>query len=150
MYCRHDPLANRKVRKNRMNRFIFVIHAFEMKKQIVFLAIFLAFLLYFVWNSSWHLPSQLVIRGQIESPADVRVNWDSGSGFNDMESVDLVFGKPVEANVRSGVVRIRRIGKSHPAAQSTEVWIKLLKMSEDDHANTLQAFAQKKGADMTA
>jgi hypothetical protein len=122
----------------------------RMKKQLVFLAIFLAFLLYFVWNSSWHLPSQLVIRGQIESPADVRVSWDSGSGFNDMESADLVFGKPVEANVRSGVVRIRRIGKSHPAAQSAEVWIKLLKLSEDEHAKTLQAFAQQKGTEMTA
>src|SRR3989339_1689856 len=143
MYCRHDPLANRKVRKNRMNRFIFVIHAFEMKKQIVFLAIFLAFLLYFVWNSSWHLPSQLVIRGQIESPADVRVNWDSGSGFNDMESADLVFGKPVEANVRSGVVRIRRIGKSHPAAQSADVLIKAVKRSEDDNLMRLETFSSQ-------
>jgi hypothetical protein len=121
-----------------------------MKRSLVFLTIFFVFLLYFVWNSSWHLPSQLVIRGQAESPVDVRVSWDSGSGFNDMESADLVFGKPVKANVRSGVVRIRRIGKSHPAAKTAEVWIKAVKRSEDDHPMLLKPFASQKGVEVTA
>lgn len=120
-----------------------------MKKYIVFLVLFLICLLYFVWNSSWHLPSQLVIRGQTESPVDVRVSWDSGSGFNDMESTDVVFGNPVNARQENSVVKIRRTGKKHPSAQSTEVAIKLLKLSQDDHANTLKAFAQQKGAEMT-
>lgn len=121
-----------------------------MKKYLVFLTLFFSFLFWFVWNSAWHLPSQLVIRGQVKSPVDVRVSWDSGSGFNKMESADLVFGKPVETRSGNPVVRIRRTGNRHPAAQSVEVWIKLLKLSQDDHANTLQAFAQQKGAEMTA
>ncbi|MCX5906387.1 MAG: hypothetical protein NTY64_04145, partial [Deltaproteobacteria bacterium] len=121
-----------------------------MKKHLFFVVLFLVFLAYFVWNSSWHMPSQLVISGQAESPVDVRVSWDSGAGFNDMEAADLVFGKPIEARPGSHVVRIRRTGNRHPSAQSAEVWIKLLKLSQDDHANTLQAFAQQKGAEMTA
>lgn len=96
-----------------------------MRKHLVFPALFLVFLIYFVWNSSWHMPSQLVIKGRTASPVEVRVNWDSGSGFNDMESADLVFGKPVKANAGSGIVSIRRVGKSHPAAKSAEVWVKV-------------------------
>jgi hypothetical protein len=121
-----------------------------MKKYLAFLAIFFVFLLYFVWNSSWHLPSHLVIRGQTESPADVRVSWDSGAGFNDMDSADLVFGTPIVAGPGSRVVRIRRTGGSHPSARSAEVWIKVLKRSEDDHAQPLESFAQQKGVEMTA
>ncbi len=121
-----------------------------MKKYLAFLAIFFVFLLYFVWNSSWHLPSQLVIRGRAESPVDVRVSWDSGSGFNPMEAANLVFGKPVEAKVRSGVVRIRRIGASHPAAKSADVWIKAVKRSEDDRPMRMEPFASQEGLEFTA
>jgi len=121
-----------------------------MKKHLVFLSLFIVFLIYFVWNSSWHLPSQLVIKGQTASPMAVRVNWDSGSGFNDMESVDLVFGKSVAANAGSGIVRIRRVGKSHPAAKSTEVWVKALKRSQDEHPMDLKAFTEQRGIEMTA
>jgi len=88
--------------------------------------------------------------GRTESPAAVRVSWDSGAGFNEMESADLVFGTPISPRSANPVMRIRRTGNRHPAAQSAEVWIKLLKLSQDDHANTLQAFAQQKGAEMTA
>ena len=112
-----------------------------MKKHITFLALFMAFLIYFVWNSSWHLPSQLVIRGHVESPTDVRVDWDSGSGFNDMESADVVFGRPVDTHVKSGIVRIRRVGRNHPAAKSAEVWMKVLKRSQDEHPMDLKAFS---------
>jgi glutaminase len=111
-----------------------------MKKRLVFLAVFFVFLLYFVWNSSWHLPSQLIIKGQVELPAEVRVSWDSGAGFNDMETADLVFGNPVETTVRSGAVRIRRIVKGHPAAKSADVWIKAVKRSEDDNLMDLGRF----------
>jgi hypothetical protein len=120
------------------------------KKRLVISTIFLAFLIYFVWNSSWHLPSQLIIKGQTASPLEVRVNWDSGSGFNDMESEDLVFGKPMRVSTGSGVVRIRRVGKSHPAAKSAEVWVKVLKRSQDEHPMDLKAFTEQKGIGMTA
>jgi hypothetical protein len=121
-----------------------------MKKHFVISTIFLAFLIYFVWNSSWHLPSQLIIKGQTASPVEVRVNWDSGSGFNNMESEDLVFGKPVKVNNGSGVVRIRRVGKSHPAAKSAEVWVKVVKRSQDEHPMDLKTFTEQKGIEMTA
>ena len=121
-----------------------------MKKHLFLLAIFFAFLLYFVWNSSWHLPSQLIIKGRVQLPAEVQVGWDSGSGFNDMETADLVFGNPVKANVRSGVVMIRRIGKSHPAAKLADVWIKAVKRSEDDHQMSLDLFASQEGVELTA
>ena len=112
------------------------------------MVLFICFLFYFVWNSSWHLPSQLIIRGQVVNPVDGRVSWDSGAGFNDMESADLVFGKPVEANVRSGIVRIRRIGKSHPAAQSSDVLIKAVKRSEDDNSMRLETFSSQEGVEI--
>ncbi|MGD1151727.1 MAG: hypothetical protein ABR911_02445 [Syntrophales bacterium] len=121
-----------------------------MKRSLAFLALFSLFLCWFVWNSSWHLPSELVMTGRTESPAAVRISWDSGAGFNEMESADIVFGTPIEPRSANPVMRIRRTGSRHPAAQSAEVWIKLLKLSQDDHANTLQAFAQQKGAEMTA
>jgi len=70
-----------------------------MKKHLVFLAVFFVFLFYFVWKSSWHLPSQVIIKGQVELPAEVRVSWDSGAGSNDMEATALVFGKSVETTV---------------------------------------------------
>ena len=121
-----------------------------MKKYLVFTAIFLLFLIYFVWNSAWHLPSQLVIKGRTASPVEVRVDWDSGYGFNDMESADIVFGKRVKANAGNGIVRIRRVGMSHPAAKSAEVWIKGVKRSQDDHPMSLKTFAQQKGIELTA
>ena len=119
------------------------------KNQLAFFAVFFVFLLYFVWNSSWHLPSQLIIKGRVELPAEVRVSWDSGAGFNDMEAADLVFGKPVVPTVRSGFIRIRRIGKGHPAAKSADVWIKAVKRSEDDEAMTLTRFASQGNIEVT-
>lgn len=121
-----------------------------MKKYLAAVILFSCFLLYFVWNSSWHLPSQLIIKGRVQLPAEVQVGWDSGSGFNDMESADLVFGNPVKANVRSGVVKIRRIGKSHPVARSADVWIKAVARSEDDHPMPLAPFASQEGVELTA
>jgi hypothetical protein len=114
------------------------------------LAIFFAFLLYFVWNSSWHLPSQLVIKGNVQHPAEVQVGWDSGSGFNDMEMADLVFGNRVKAHAGSGVVKIRRIGKSHPDARSADVWVKAMIRSEDDRPLPLAPFTSQKGVELTA
>lgn len=118
-------------------------------KHLVFLAIFFVFLLCFVWNSSWHLPSQLIIKGRVDLPSEVRISWDSGAGFNDMEAADLVFGRPEKAAVGSGAVRIRRIGKGHPAAKSTDVWIKAVKRSEDDHPMDLGRFASQEGVELT-
>lgn len=117
---------------------------------ITFVAFFSVFLVWFVWNASCHLPSQLIINGSVQSPTEARVSWDSGSGFNDMESADVVFGRPVDATFVNPVIKIRRTGGSHPSARSSEVRIKLLKLSQDDHANTLQAFAQQKGTEITA
>jgi hypothetical protein len=96
------------------------------------------------------MPSQLIIKGRVQFPAEIQVGWDSGSGFNDMETADLVFGNPVKADVRSGVVKIRRVGKSHPAARSADVWIKALKRSEDDHPMSLAPFASQKDVELTA
>ena len=120
-----------------------------MKKNIfIFLAPCGAFLLFFLWNSSWHLPSQLIIKGRAELPAEVQVSWDSGGGFNDMEAADLVFGNHVQKD-RGGFIRIRRIGKSHPAAKSTDVWIKAVKRSEDDEVMTLARFASQENIQIT-
>ena len=114
------------------------------------MTIFLGLLIYFIWNSSWHLPSQLIIKGHVQLPAKVQVGWDSGSGFNDMETADLVFGNPVKTNVRSGVVKIRRIGRSHPAARSSDVWIKALIRSDDNHPIPLGSFASQEDVELTA
>ena len=120
-----------------------------MKKPLfTFLALCGAFLLFFLWNSSWHLPSQLIIKGRVDLPAEVRVSWDSGAGFNDMEAADLVFGNPVRKD-RGGFIRIRRIGKRHPAAKSTDVWIKAIKRSEDDEVMTLARFASQENIKVT-
>lgn len=121
-----------------------------MKIRIAFLSLFLAFLIFFVWNSSWHLSSQMVITGQAESPADVRVSWDSGSGYNDMESADAVFGRSVDEDFKSKTISIRRVGRSHPSSKSAEVWIKALQRSQDEHPMDLAAFTKQKGVELTA
>ena len=113
-------------------------------------ALFLAFLAFFVWNSAWHLPSQLVITGQLESPADVRVSWDSGSGFNDMESADAIFGRVVDEDFKSRIIRIRRVGRGHPSSKSSEVWIKALQRSQDEHPIDLTTLPQQNGVERTA
>ena len=121
-----------------------------MKKQFVLLAVFCAILICFIWNSSWHRPSQLVIKGRVQIPAEARVSWDSGSGFNVMESADVVFGSPAKANVKSGVIKLRRIGKRHPAARSAEVWIKAIGRPEDGRPMPLAPFTSQQGVKLTA
>lgn len=121
-----------------------------MKKHFVLLAIFFTILLYFVWNSSWHMPSQLIMKGQVQNPIEVRVSWDSGAGFNDMESTDVVLGRPLTVSERSGVIRIRRIGKSHPASISNDVWIKAIGGSEDNKPKPLTTFISQAGIELTA
>ncbi len=121
-----------------------------MRKHAAFTALFLAFLAFFVWNSSWHASSRLVIRGHVESPDEVRVSWDSGSGFNDMESADVVFGNPVNENVKkSGTIRIRKVGLRHPAAKADEVRIKALQRSQDEKPMDLKTLAGQKGVGVT-
>ena len=102
--------------------------------------LFRVFLLYFVWNSSWHLPSQLIIKGRVDFrrrfgsvgiPVRVSTIWKRRISF---------LANLLEATVGSGVVRIRRIGKRHPAAKSADVWIKAVKRSEDDKSHDSWAF----------
>ena len=121
-----------------------------MKRSLAFLALFSLFLCWFVWNSSWHLPSELVITGRTESPAAVRVSWDSGAGFNEMESADIVFGTPIEPRSANPVMRIRRTGSRHPAARSADAVINVLKRSEDDYPMPLKNLARQGGPELTA
>jgi len=120
------------------------------KRVLAFLILLFSFLIWFVWNSAWHLPSELVMTGHVESPAAVRVAWDSGAGFNEMESADLVFGKPIEPRSLCPVMRIRRTGGKHPSARSAAVRIKLIKRSEDDNPRPLKDFTRPGGPELTA
>ena len=52
-------------------------------------------------------------------------------------------------NAGSGFIRIRRIGKSQPAAKSDDVWIKVVKRSEDNDPMTLARFASKEDIEVT-
>lgn len=121
-----------------------------MKRALAFLILLFSFLIWFVWNSAWHLPSELVMTGHVESPAAVRVAWDSGAGFNEMESAELVFGTPIEPRSLCPVMRIRRTGGKHPSARSADVRIKLIKRSEDDHPRPLKDFIRQGGPEFTA
>lgn len=118
-------------------------------KLFAFLSLFSLFLTYFVLNSSWHIPSQLIIKGSVQSPTEALVSWDSGSGFNDMESADLVLGKIVTVTEKSGVIKIRRIGKNNPASKSNDIWIKAIGGSEDSQPRPLAAYTSQAGVELT-
>ena len=83
-------------------------------------------------------------------PSEVRVNWDSGSGFNDMESEDLVFGGQTKGKSGDKIIRIKKVGKSHPAAKSAEVRIKAITHSHDAKPLDLRTLANQKGIELTA
>lgn len=119
------------------------------KKRAAFLSLFTVFLVYFVWNSAWHLPSQLVILGYVEHPVEVWIGWDSGSGYNHMASADVIFGQPDKNRVRSGIIKVRRVGGRHPSAKSDEVWISAIRRSQDDRPMELRLFAKQKGIEVT-
>ena len=89
------------------------------KKRAAFLSLFTVFLVYFVWNSAWHLPSQLVILGYVEHPVEVWIGWDSGPvqpyGFRRCESVS-----PTRIVSEAGIIKVRRVGGRHPSAKLTK------------------------------
>ena len=83
-------------------------------------------------------------------PSEVRVSWDSGSGFNDMESEDLVFGGRTQGKSGDKIIRIKKVGKTHPAAKSAEVRIKAITHSHDAKPVDLRTLADQKGIELTA
>ncbi|MBN2568709.1 MAG: hypothetical protein JXB42_04695 [Deltaproteobacteria bacterium] len=97
------------------------------------LVLFFLLLLFFVVNGAWHIPSRLVITGEVDSAVDAFVQWDSGSGFNDIEAAHIVLGRPVPGFEKSTVLKIKRTGNKHPSSTGTGVWIKVIHRSEDDH-----------------
>ena len=78
------------------------------------------------------------------------MNWDSGSGFNDMESEDLVFGGQTKGKSGDKIIRIKKVGKSHPAAKSAEVRIKAITHSHDAKPVDLRTLADQKRIELTA
>lgn len=123
---------------------------FLVKKTIIALALFSVFLGWFVWNSAWHLPSHLIIQGSVKTPVEAQISWDSGSGFNDMESAEVVFGKFSQMYAKSGVLKIRRIGMTDPAAKSADVRIRAMMRSEDSAPMPLAPFTSQAGVEMTS
>ncbi len=59
---------------------------------VIQVALFVFFLLYFVFGTEWYEPARLIIKGQADnSNAVVDVQWDSGAGFNSYEQEKFHF-----------------------------------------------------------
>lgn len=62
------------------------------KSVIAYVALFAAILIFFVLHSVWYEPARLVMSGVADTvDATIRVEWDSGAGFNPYEKVDFHF-----------------------------------------------------------
>ena len=88
------------------------------------MALFLFFLLYFFLTSYWHVPSQLIIKGNLQSGTGAVFMWDSGEGYNDVESANVMLGNYVSTDKQGHVIKIRRTGKKNPTASLSEVRIR--------------------------
>ncbi len=100
------------------------------KRFILSVLLFLFFLLYFFLTSYWHIPSQLIIKGNVQSGTGAVFKWDSGEGYNDMESANVMLGTYVSTDKKKHVIKVRRTGKKNPSATSSEV--RIGKISIDD------------------
>ncbi|MBC8484479.1 MAG: hypothetical protein H8D45_00355 [Bacteroidetes bacterium] len=115
---------------------------FGNRRFIIYIVLFLFFLLYFFLTSYWHIPSQLIIKGNVQSGTGAAFTWDSGEGYNNMESANVVLGNYVSPDKKKHVIRIRRTGKKNSFATSSEVRIR--EISVGDAALDLGDFRPQK------
>jgi len=94
------------------------------KRFIVPVLLFSFFLLYFFLTSYWHIPSQLIIKGNVQSGTGAVFKWDSGEGYNDMECANVMLGNYINMDKKKYVIKIRRTGKKNHSATSSEVRIR--------------------------
>jgi hypothetical protein len=99
-------------------------NTFGNRRIIIFIVLFFLFLFYFFLSSNWHIPSRIIISGTSVSGTEAMLRWDSGEGFNHVESKMLDFGKPLVSDKSVRVIIIRRLGEKNPASYSSKVWIK--------------------------
>ena len=80
-------------------------------------------LCYFVLSSGWYEPSRLEIKGQCQTGNPVlRVNWDSGAGFNGYEKREFrPLIKPLNKN-HSNKILLGGVGRRNGASLSNEVF----------------------------
>jgi hypothetical protein len=99
-------------KQNRRNRFIFAC------------LLFLCFSIYFVFSTGWYEKSVLEVGGTVEEKfASVRVEWDSGAGYNHYEQRDFQLKTYKPKADGSYELIIRRIGEKNPASLSADVYI---------------------------
>ena len=117
---------------------------FGSKRFIVSVLLFFFFLLYFFLTSYWHIPSQLIIKGNVQSGTGAVFKWDSGEGYNNMESANMMLGNYINMDKQKHVIKIRRTGKKDPSATSSEVRIR--EISIDGISLDLPDFRPQKNA----
>jgi len=83
--------------------------------------IFSTLLSYFFFTSSWHIPSRLVIEGNAQSACQAVFQWDSGQGYNFMQSSRVALGNFVKNPRPVHVVKIIRTGQKNPNATSSQI-----------------------------
>lgn len=122
-----------------------IVTLFKNKRFIATLMIFLTYLLYFFFSSSWHIPSTLVISGTAQSETEAILKWDSGEGFNEVESIRLYLGRFIKSEKKEHQITIKRLGKKNkdPLSRSSEVWIK--EIEADGKIVNLKSFGSQNG-----
>ena len=106
------------------------VDTYQGKRLIIAFSLFLSILLYFFLCSNWHIPSKLIINGNIKYGTEAVLFWDSGEGFNYMESSRLDLGKFVPFDKKEHVIKIRRVGKKNPISSSSQVWVKAIRTDD--------------------
>jgi len=107
----------------------------------IFASAFIVCLVYFYFSSNWHIPSKLLIKGRSISGSAIRVSWDSGNGFNTLESTIIDAGLPVKQKKKKHTITIRRTGEKNPSSASTLVYI--VEMLKDDQRTYIDHFGSK-------
>jgi len=116
------------------------------KYRIIFFATFAIALAYFFFSSSWHIPSRLVLAGTSISGSEIRVGWDSGSGFNELEAAVVDAGIPIQRESNEHIITVKRTGEKNPSSSSTRVY--LMEIIKDGQEQYIDDFDYKAGVSL--
>lgn len=75
------------------------------KGKLAWIGLFAGLLGYFIATNSWHEYSEIAFKGTSYDGTQAIFSWDSGSGFNDMESVTVDIGLSSEKNLKTKITQ---------------------------------------------
>jgi hypothetical protein len=103
--------------------------------------VFLAVLGALTARDAHHVPSALVLEGQLERPWSGTLRWDSGGGFNDFELKPVSFPDSTPLPLAPHRLQIVRDGTKHDASGGAEVWVRGIELDDGQARRALEVAA---------